>query len=133
MIYIYIYIYILCLSCDGSTYNNASLGHSCAIDHVFISNAILQFIKGQDLLNSRTDISDRTALPATFDFILDNNSVLHPRWGRYKSQCLSRCGVEGSDPAVRCRTPSFISSCKLTPAGAVKPPYFPIIDFCVLK
>ena len=44
----------MCLSGDGSTYNNVSLGHSSFIDHVFISDVLLQFIKHLDVLDSGT-------------------------------------------------------------------------------
>ena len=41
----------ICSSDDDSTYNNVSLGHSFMIDHVFISDDLLQFIKLLNVLD----------------------------------------------------------------------------------
>ena len=69
----------ICLSGDGSTYNNVSLGHSSFIDHVFISDVLLQFTTRIDVLDSVTNLSDHNkVLSATFDFKMNNNSVLPP-------------------------------------------------------
>ena len=72
----------MCSSYDGSTYNNVSLGHSSFIDHVFISDVLLQFIKRLDMLDSGTNLSDDRALAATFYFKLNSNSALPPHMGR---------------------------------------------------
>ena len=65
----------------------------CFIDHVFISDILLQFIKRLDVLNSEVNLSDHGALYATFDFKLNKNSALPPPIDRLKKVIPSTQGV----------------------------------------